>query len=112
LVEAALMRRVVDGCSFADWWTQFKPPRDAMIRWLQPVTVSDATDAKIVHLHGLNLSRAWCWKQLLPELDQELKPIVQKAIDDHLAASLPAVSRGDYVGTHWLASFAVLALGE
>ncbi|MGH6609938.1 MAG: DUF2891 domain-containing protein, partial [Burkholderiaceae bacterium] len=62
LVEAALMRRAVDGCSFADWWQQFQPSRPAMNAWLQPVTVSDPTDSKIVHLHGLNLSRAWCWR--------------------------------------------------
>jgi hypothetical protein len=65
-----------------------------------------------VHLHGLNLSRAWCWKLLLAELDPGLRPIVEQAIDAHLAASLPAATEGDYVGTHWLASFALLALSE
>lgn len=112
LVEAALMRRVVDGCSFADWWGEFQPARDALSAWLQPVTVSDAHDPKIVHLHGLNLSRAWCWQQLLPDLDDELKRAVQTSLAAHLAASLPAASHGEYVGTHWLASFALLALTE
>lgn len=112
LIEAALMRRVVDGCSFADWWAQFQPTRDALGAWLQPVTISDAHDPKIVHLHGLNLSRAWCWRQLLPEVDGELKSAVETSIDAHLAASLPAASQGEYVGTHWLASFALLALTE
>ena len=112
LVEAALMRRVVDGCSYADWWAQFQPARDALGVWLQPMTISDARDPKIVHLHGLNLSRAWCWQQLLPELDEELKRAVQTSIDAHLAASLPSASHGEYVGTHWLASFALLALTE
>ncbi len=65
-----------------------------------------------MHLHGLNLARAWCWQQLLPELDAELKSVVKKSIEQHLAASLPAATRGAYVGTHWLASFALLALGE
>jgi hypothetical protein len=65
-----------------------------------------------VHLHGLNLSRAWCWKSLLPELDAGLRPIVERAIETHLAVSLPAATAGDYVGTHWLASFALLALSE
>ncbi len=32
-----------------------------------------------------------------------------KAADDHLAVSLPQVT-GDYMGEHWLASFALLAL--
>ncbi len=112
LVEAVLMHHVLDGCSFADWWTQFQPSQDALAAWLQPVAVSDASDPKIVHLHGLNLSRAWCWRQLLPELDRNLKTSVETAIEAHLAASLHAASHGDYVGTHWLASFALLALTE
>ena len=106
------MRRVVDGCSFVDWWHQFSPAPEALSAWLQPATVSDAHDPKTVHLHGLNLSRAWCWLQLLPELDSELQGIVRGAIDRHLEASLPAATAGDYVGTHWLASFALLALSE
>jgi len=139
LVEAALMRRVSDGCSlamgagppqarrvpprgadaqqpgaytFADWWSQFRPAPDSINGWLQPATVSDASDPKIVHLHGLNLSRAWCWRQLLPELDEELKGRVDEAMKRHLAASIPAATQGAYVGTHWLASFALLALTE
>ena len=110
LVEAALMRRVVDGCSFADWWDQFRPAHDAIGTWLQPAKVSDASDPKIVHLHGLNLSRAWCWRQLLPELDTELGVLAEESIERHLAASVQAATHGAYVGTHWLASFAVLAL--
>jgi hypothetical protein len=110
LVEAALVRRAVDGCSFADWWTQFEPDRDGLAAWLAPAQVSDPRDPKIVHLHGLNLSRVWCWRQLLPDLPTALAAPVGRAIDAHLAASLPAATAGDYVGTHWLASFAVLAL--
>lgn len=110
LVEAALMRRVVDGCSFADWWNQFRPAHDAIGTWLQPAEVSDASDPKIVHLHGLNLSRAWCWRQLLPELDTDLRVLAEESIGRHLTASVPAATHGAYVGTHWLASFAVLAL--
>ena len=112
LVEAALMRRVVDGCSFADWWTQFQPAAHMIGNWLEPAKVSDAADPKIVHLHGLNLSRAWCWRQLLPELDPRLKALADAAIKRHLEASLPAATQGAYVGTHWLASFALLALTE
>jgi hypothetical protein len=110
LVEAALVRRAVDGCSFADWWVQFEPARAALATWLEPVRVSDPSDPKIVHLHGLNLSRAWCWRQLLPELPASLAGPVERAIEAHLAASLPASIEGDYVGTHWLASFALLAI--
>ena len=112
LVEATLMRRVVDGCSFADWWNQFRPTENAIRSWLHPAKISDASDPKIVHLHGLNLSRAWCWRQLLPELDDELRALAEESIERHLAVSLPAATQGAYVGTHWLASFALLALTE
>ena len=112
LVEAALMLRVVDGCSFADWWALFIPVDDALAAWLAPVPVSDPADAKIVHLHGVNLSRAWCWSLLYPELQPELRDPVERSIAAHLAASVPAATGGDYVGTHWLASFALLALDD
>jgi hypothetical protein len=112
LVEAVLMLRVVDGCSFADWWEQFQPADEALVGWLTPVAVSDPTDARIVHLHGVNLSRAWCWRLLRAELPASLRPPVDVAIAAHLAASLPAATSGDYVSTHWLASFATLALDE
>ena len=98
--------------TFADWWAQFQPAADTVGNWLEPATVSDVADPKIVHLHGLNLSRAWCWRQLLPELDPQLKKLVDAAIERHLQASLPAATQGAYVGTHWLASFALLASTE
>jgi hypothetical protein len=112
LVEAVLMRRMVDGCSFADWWDQFQPARDDLVSWLQPVAVSDACDPKIVHLHGVNLTRAWCWRELRSELPIDLRPAVDTAIAAHVDASRHAATSGDYVGTHWLASFALLALDE
>ena len=71
-----------------------------------------ATDARIVHLHGLNLSRAWCWQALLPGLPGELAGPVLRAIDVHRQASLAAALGGDYVATHWLASFVLLAEGR
>jgi hypothetical protein len=112
LTEAALMQRALPDCDFADWWGQFAPARDALAIWLMPAAISDPSDPKIVHLHGLNLSRVWCWRRLLPAIDAELADAVCRAIDAHLAASLPAALDGDYVGTHWLASFALLALDE
>ena len=64
-------------------------------------------DGKIAHLDGLNLSRAWCLGDLAPALEQNSKLL--KAREVHLLAALPHVA-DDYVGEHWLASFAVLAL--
>lgn len=110
LVEAALVQQTVDGCSFADWWAQFEPSSGALATWLAPVRVSDPHDARIVHLHGLNLSRAWCWRRLAPALPTQLAGPAGAAVEAHLAASAAAAVAGDYVGTHWLASFALLAV--
>jgi hypothetical protein len=112
LLEAVLMRRVSDARSHADWWQAFCPAPSALQRWLAPVDNTDRSDPKLSHLDGLNLSRAWCWRMLEKELPGNLREPVRQAIDAHLAAALPHTHAGDYVGTHWLASFAVLALGE
>lgn len=110
LMEAALMMRVVDGCSYADWWQVFCPAPQDLHVWLTPVVVADRCDPKLAHLDGLNLSRAWCWKMIEPQLPPSLRAPVAAAIDVHLAASLPHATSGNYAGTHWLASFALLAL--
>lgn len=110
LMEAALMLRTVDSCSYADWWEVFCPPGNDVAAWLEPVKVGDRSDPKFAHLDGLNLSRAWCWKVIAPQLSIALAGAAQKAVDAHLAASLPHVAGGDYAGSHWLASFAYLAL--
>lgn len=107
LVEAALMSQVLGG-RFPHWWEEFAPAEPA--RWLEPAEVSDEHDPRIVHLHGLNLSRAWCWRKLLPHLDAGWRAAAGDARDRHLAASRHAALEGDYVGTHWLASFLLLAL--
>ena len=71
--------------------------------------VSDRSDGKIAHLDGLNLSRAWCWRSIAPILPSAERTIAEAAADEHLAAAMPHLS-GDYMGEHWLASFALLAL--
>lgn len=112
LMEAALMMRIVDGCSYADWWAIFCPAPHDLHAWLLPVPVTDRNDFKLVHLDGLNLSRAWCWKMLLPHLPRELHDPVRSAIGAHLCAALPHVCDGNYASSHWLASFALLALTQ
>jgi hypothetical protein len=73
--------------------------------------VSDRSDGKIAHLDGLNFSRAWCWRELAATLPagDPLAAVAEATAREHLAASLPHVA-GDYMGEHWLASFALLAL--
>ena len=117
LVEAALMRRVLarEGDSrFASWWRGFIPQSSSLAQWMTPAHVTDRSDPRIAHLDGLNLSRAWCWSLLLDAMPSavsiRVRADIERAIHDHLAASLPHAAQGEYVGTHWLASFAVLAL--
>src|SRR5450432_3696322 len=98
---------------FANWFKTFLPAiaegRPASL--FVPATVTDRSDSKIAHLDGLNLSRAWCWRSLsayLPHGDVR-QTIMERAAYTHRVASLPHVV-GDYMGEHWLASSAVLAL--
>lgn len=112
LIEAECMRRVL-GDEFAEWFAAFLPNlREQIPRTLfEPATVSDRTDGKIAHLDGLNLSRAWCWRSIasaFPEGDA-LRHLAMQTASAHLDASLPHVT-GDYMGEHWLATFALLAL--
>jgi hypothetical protein len=111
LLEAVLMRRVLD-TEFGKWWADFCPDEQGMASWLTPVSIIDRGDPRLCHLDGLNLSRAWCWKMLAVGLPASRQEEVQNAIDAHLQASLPHAVQGEYVGTHWLASFAALALTE
>jgi hypothetical protein len=111
LCEALLMSQVL-GSDFAAFWQRFSPQSSALARWLTPVTVRDPSDARLLHLHGLNLSRAWCWRGILPSLPAALAEPVQAAIQAHIAASIDAASEGDYGATHWLASFVILALEQ
>ncbi len=112
LTEAALMRRVLDD-DFPGWFDAFLPSvSDGLPATLfAPASVSDRTDGKIAHLDGLNLSRAWCWREIasgLPAGHPARAPALTAA-RTHLDAALPQVT-GDYMGEHWLASFALLAL--
>ena len=111
LIEALCMARVLPAEQFANWFAAFLPrlaDREP-VTLLTPATVSDRSDGKIAHLDGLNLSRAWCWRSIAPLLPGEERAIAKAAADDHLAAALPHVA-GDYMGEHWLASFALLAM--
>ena len=110
------MRRVLPQEEFAEWLAGFLPGlREGKPETLlRPATVADRTDPQIVHLDGLNLSRAWCMKgiaQTLPE-GHALRPLLTEAAARHAEASLPHVASGDYMGEHWLASFAVYMLSS
>ncbi len=113
LVEAECMRRVLREHDYAAWLRRFLPRlehREPATLFV-PATVSDRTDGRIAHLDGLNLSRAWCLRSIAQALDANdaRRGPMLAAADTHLNASLPHVAT-DYMGEHWLATFAVLAL--
>lgn len=113
LIEAECMRRLMREYAFMRWFDRFLPEIgvEKPATLFSPASVSDRSDGKIAHLDGLNLSRAWCWRSLakaLPGADPR-RSIMERAAREHLASALAHV-QGDYMGEHWLASFAVLAL--
>jgi hypothetical protein len=113
LIEADLMQRVLPSGEFASWFERFLPHlTEANYDLLRPVGAFDRTDPKLVHLDGLNLSRAWCMKSIasaLPESDAARNVLLSSA-QRHAEVGLTHVASGDYLGEHWLATFAVYLL--
>ena len=110
LIEAECMRAALPDPEFRPWVAGFLPRLAQRLpaTLFAPATVSDRSDGRIAHLDGTNLSRAWCWRALA-DFTPDPAAIRQTA-QAHIDASLPHVS-GEYMGEHWLCSFAVLALG-
>jgi len=116
LMEADLMRRVMKPAEFATWFRRFLPgvAKGNPAALLQPALVTDRSDPKLVHLDGLNLSRAWCMRSIaraLPARDPA-RAVLSASAEKHAAAALAQVASGDYAGEHWLASFAVFLLSS
>lgn len=111
LNEADLMRRVLTQAEFVDWLDAYLPglKRGEGGNLLTPVTVSDVTDGYIVHLAGLNLSRAWCMNGIvaaLPDGDAR-KNLLHASAAAHAKKGFGYVFSGHYEGDHWLATFAI-----
>lgn len=114
LNTADLMRRVLPAEDFGCWLQGFLPGlADGKAgNLLDPVQIPDPTDGHLVHLAGLNLSRAWAMRGISTALDvgDPRRLVLRQAAGRHLAAGLAQVGSGHYEGDHWLASFAVYAL--
>ncbi len=109
-MEADLMRRVMSRDDFADWLGLFLPdiPETGAGDWLEPGIVLDPSDGKLVHLDGVNLSRAWALEGIasaLPDGDPRIASL-QASADLHREVGIASVSDEHYSGSHWLASFA------
>jgi hypothetical protein len=109
LEEADLMRKILTPKQFTPWLKNFMPDLFNPNFKIATGKVTDRTDGKLVHLDGLNLSRAWCLKGIAAVINNNHVTVLA---NEHLEAALPQVASGDYAGEHWLASFAVYALTE
>jgi Protein of unknown function (DUF2891) len=110
LEEVDLMRKVLPASEFKPWLKGFLPQIVKPDFNMEVGRVSDRTDGKLVHLDGLNFSRAWCLYGLAKQYPEYayLSDLAAK----HLAYSLPSVVGDHYEGGHWLGSFAIYALNE
>jgi hypothetical protein len=114
LAEAELMARILPAGEFGGWLSIFLPGivGGEPATLFTPAVVSDVSDGQIAHLHGLNASRAWCWRRIaesLPADDPRIRS-AEAAARDHARAALPHVVGDDYMVEHWLACYAVLML--
>jgi hypothetical protein len=114
LTEAELMTQLLSPPEFAGWLDSFLPgiARGQPEALFTPAIVSDSSDGQIAHLHGLNMSRAWCWRRLaetLPDGDDRIAQ-AQAAARRHAEAALGHVAGDHYMVEKWLAAYAVLLL--
>ena len=104
------MKRVLPVEEFKTWMSSFLPQlKDPNFNW-EPGKVADRTDGKLVHLDGVNFSRAWSLNKIaegLPEYSH-LKNIA----NHHINYSLPSIVDDHYEGGHWLGTFAIYALNS
>jgi hypothetical protein len=110
LMQADLMRRLMGPSEFSNYLDVFLPqiPTDGSTDWLEPGIVKDASDGKLVHLDGVNLSRAWNLYNIAADLpsDDARRMALLASAQIHEEVGIAAVSDEHYSGSHWLASFA------
>lgn len=111
---ADLMRRVLPADAFSTWLTGYFPDlaEGRAGNLLTPVDVSDPTDGQLIHLAGLNLSRAWAMDGIASTLprDDPRRAVLETSAAGHTRAGLRWIGSGHYEGDHWLGSFAVYRL--
>lgn len=110
LCEANLMCKILPQKEFMDWFEVFLPNVMSTNFSLKVAVVGDRNDGKLVHLDGLNYSRAWALYSISRKYPRYAH--LRKLADEHVAYSLPSIIDGNYMGEHWLASFAAYALLE
>ena len=111
LAEVDIMRRVLPKSAFNLWIEDFMPQLKNEDFEMEVGEVSDRTDGKLVHLDGLNFSRAWIFSGLANQYPEKFGHLRALA-NEHVAYSFPNVSGDAYEGGHWLGTFAIYALQE
>ncbi len=106
--EIDIMRKVLTKEEFDQWISKFSPQLKRGDYNIAVGEVSDRTDGKMVHLDGLNFSRAWVMYGLANQYP-EYSHLVGLA-NKHVEYSLPNLVGDSYEGGHWLGSFAIYAL--
>jgi len=109
LQEAELMSKVLEPDAFEKWIKEFLPEIFKKDFNLEPGKVLDRTDGKLVHIDGLNFSRAQCFYVLAKSLPKCSTKFISLG-DAHVKTSMQHVVGSDYMGGHWLATFLVFAL--
>jgi hypothetical protein len=111
LNEADFLRRILSPADFSAWLDRFFPGLRGqdMGNLLLPVEVTDVTDGKLVHLAGLDLSRAWTLAGIASALshDDPRAKVLRESANRHARTGYGYVFSGHYEGEHWLATFAV-----
>jgi hypothetical protein len=111
LEEMAIMERILPKNEFLKWVKDFAPQLFLKNFNWEVAKVSDRTDGHLVHLDGLNFSRAWNFYHLVNQYPNAFSHL-KKVADYHFQFSLPSVVDGNYEGEHWLASFALRTFEE
>ncbi len=113
LLEAELMGKVLGKKDFLKWLKKFLPKLEEgkPETLFKPPIITSRSDPKIVHLDGLNFSRAWMMWEIAKKVEsKKLKNVLINSSKDHFNSSFPYVVSGEYGGEHWLATFALYAL--
>lgn len=112
LEEAYLMAKVMPGNEYLKWLKNFMPPLFDQSFKLEPAVVKDRSDGKLVHLDGLNYSRAACLYGIANTDNHRFDHLLRSA-NEHINFSLPNLSaEDDYMGSHWLGTFALYAIAH
>ncbi|MEM7163332.1 MAG: DUF2891 domain-containing protein [Bacteroidota bacterium] len=109
LEELDIMRRVLGKTEFDQWLRRFLPQMRKGFS-IMPADVSDREDGKLVHLDGLNFSRAWVLYGLANQYPEY--SYLNSLGSEHISYSLPNLISDSYEGGHWLGSFAIYALSS